>query len=301
MSSMQPPVRKRRVHYPESDGKPLGETDRHRDLMTDLIFALRWFLRNVLAYVAGNLFVYYEEGNPKAVVAPDVFVVFGVEQRQRRIFQSWNEGGRLPDVVIELTSKKTRQIDQTRKFQIYSQLGVREFFLFDPFGEYLKPRLQGYRLVNGHYEPMREFPFRSSLLGLELREEEEVLRLYNVETGERLPTSDEEVLARRVAEQARKEAEVRWLAEVQARTAAESRIALAEAQIQVEAEARARAEAEAREVVARVRAEMEAQIRAEAEAREAEARARAEAEARAAAVEAELARLRTQQSRQPEQ
>jgi len=56
----------RRVHYPESDGKPLGETDLHRNLMIDLIFALKWFLHNVRAYVAGNLYVYFEEGNNKA-------------------------------------------------------------------------------------------------------------------------------------------------------------------------------------------------------------------------------------------
>ena len=109
MTTLERPVRPRRVHYPESDGKPMGETDLHRDLMTDLIFALKWFLRSTQAYVAGNLFIYYEEGNPRAVVAPDVFVALGVEQRRRRIFQTWREGGRAPDVVIEITSKKTRK------------------------------------------------------------------------------------------------------------------------------------------------------------------------------------------------
>ena len=99
MSTIEQVARARRVRYPESDGKPMGETDHHRNLMTDLIFALRWFLVNIQAYVAGNLFVYYQEGNPKATVAPDVFVVLGVPQRQRRVYQSWKEGGRLPDVV----------------------------------------------------------------------------------------------------------------------------------------------------------------------------------------------------------
>jgi hypothetical protein len=83
MTTLERPVRPRRVHYPESDGKPMGETDLHRDLMTDLIFALKWFLRSTRAYVAGNLFIYYEEGNPRAAVAPDVFVALGVEQRRR--------------------------------------------------------------------------------------------------------------------------------------------------------------------------------------------------------------------------
>src|SRR5262245_41611241 len=153
--------RARRVHYPESDGKPMGETDLHRMLMVDLIFALKWFLSSIRAYVAGNLFVYYQEGNPKAAVAPDVFVVLGREQRSRRIYQSWLEGGRLPDVVIELTSKKTARADQETKPLLYARLGVREYFLFDPYGVYLNPRLQGYRLVGNNYKPMEEFPLRS--------------------------------------------------------------------------------------------------------------------------------------------
>jgi Uma2 family endonuclease len=230
MAIMTPP-RARRVQYPESDGKPLGETDLHRNLMTDLIFALKWFLHNVRAYVAGNLYVYFEEGNNKACVAPDVFVVLGIDQRDRHTFRTWREGNRLPDVIIELTSKKTRKIDQTTKPALYARLGVREYFLFDPYGEYLEPRLQGYRLVDRNYELIREYPVRSALLGLELREENNTLRLYNAVTGERLPTSDEEVLARRAAEAARTVAEERLEAEAEARRAAEARAAAAEAEL----------------------------------------------------------------------
>jgi Uma2 family endonuclease len=171
MTTLERPARARRVHYPESDGKPMGETDLHRDLMTDLIFALKWFLRSTRAYVAGNLFIYYEEGNPRAAVAPDVFVVLGVEQRRRRIFQTWREGGRTPDVVIEITSKKTRKDDRERKPAIYAALGVREYFIFDPHGEYLEPPLQGYRLVQGVYEPIATDPLRSEVLNLELRQD----------------------------------------------------------------------------------------------------------------------------------
>lgn len=38
-------------------------------------------------YVAGNLFVYYEEGDPTQVVAPDVFVVKGVPRQKRRTYK----------------------------------------------------------------------------------------------------------------------------------------------------------------------------------------------------------------------
>ena len=231
MTTLERPARARRVHYPESDGKPMGETDLHRDLMTDLIFALKWFLRSTRAYVAGNLFIYYEEGNPRAAVAPDVFVVLGVEQRRRRIFQTWREGGRAPDVVIEITSKKTRKDDRERKPAIYAALGVREYFIFDPHREYLEPPLQGYRLVQGRYEPIATDPLRSEVLNLELRQEDGMLRLYDPQTGERLPTSDEEAQARRAAEAARLAAEAARQAEEAARRAAEARAAQLEAEV----------------------------------------------------------------------
>jgi hypothetical protein len=95
-------------------------------------------------------------------------------------------------VVIEITSKKTRKDDRERKPAIYAALGVREYFIFDPHGEYLEPPLQGYRLVQGAYERMTSDPLRSAVLNLELRQEDGMLRLYDPQTGERLPTSDEE-------------------------------------------------------------------------------------------------------------
>ena len=99
------------VRYPESDGKPMAETDIHADLLIYLREALKDYFRDdPNVYVAGNLFVYYEEGNPEAVVAPDVFVVKGVPKRRRRIYQVWVEG-KAPDVVFELTSESTRWED----------------------------------------------------------------------------------------------------------------------------------------------------------------------------------------------
>src|SRR4029453_1070768 len=66
------------VHYPESDGKPMAETDIHLDLMFDLIASPAYHFRDARdVYVSGNLLLYYEEGNPGASVAPDVFVLPG--------------------------------------------------------------------------------------------------------------------------------------------------------------------------------------------------------------------------------
>ncbi len=103
--------------------------------------------------------------------------------------------------MIEITSKKTRKDDREWKPRIYAALGVREYFIFDPYREYLEPQLQGYRPVQGAYEPIATYPLRSEVLNLELRQEEEgLLRLYHSQTGARLPTSDEEAQARHAAE-----------------------------------------------------------------------------------------------------
>ena len=189
------------VYYPESDGEPMAETDTHRKQMMYLLDALEdCFRDDPNVYVAGNLFVYYEEGDPTEVVAPDVFVVKGVPKRDRRIYQVWKEE-KAPDVVFELTSRGTRQKDLGSKKGVYEVLGVEEYFLFDPFGEYLTPRLVGFRLARWGYRQIEdEEPLVSRVLGLELRVEGEMLRLVDPATGEKLLTPLEAQEARRQAE-----------------------------------------------------------------------------------------------------
>src|SRR5581483_9815534 len=89
------------VVYPESDGKPMAETDIHIDALIYLREALKDYFRDdPWIYVAGNMLLYYEEGNPAACVAPDVFVVRGVEKHERRIYKLWEEN-RPPTVIFE--------------------------------------------------------------------------------------------------------------------------------------------------------------------------------------------------------
>ncbi len=191
------------VCYPESDGQPMAETDVHRDLMVDLIAMLREFFRaDPNVYVSGNLFLYYQEGDPRRSVAPDVFVVKGVPDHQRRIYKLWEEG-QPPDVVFELTSRSTRSEDLRTKRDLYERLGVEEYFLFDPLGEYLRPPLQGYRLLRGRYRPLRaaeDGALWSAGLGLALHAHHERLRLFDPERQRWLPTPQEETAARRRAE-----------------------------------------------------------------------------------------------------
>ena len=65
-------------------------------------------------YVSGDLLIYYEEGNPRVSVAPDVFVVFGVEDRMRMNYKVWEEG-KGPDFVLEVASPRTWREDVGRK------------------------------------------------------------------------------------------------------------------------------------------------------------------------------------------
>jgi Uma2 family endonuclease len=207
------------LHYPESNGKPMGETDLHIDALIYLREALRDFFRDdSQVYVAGNMFLYYEEGNPAACLAPDVFVVQGVIKQERRTYKLWEEG-QPPAVVFEITSRGTRLEDLGSKRVVYAMLGVREYFLYDPLGEYLQPPLQGYELQQGEYQRMSagvEGNLTSQVLGLELWLEAGRLRVVNPATGERLLTPAEAQAARRAEATARHvEAAARQAAEAE--------------------------------------------------------------------------------------
>src|SRR5690242_8713151 len=135
----------RPVYYPTSDGKPMAETRLHQDLIIYCLEALRYRYKDRPdVEIAGNNFIYFEQGNPKARVSPDCYVVFGVEKRLRDSYMVWREGGKLPSVVFEITSRKTQKEDVQKKRPLYEQaLKVPEYFQFDPTGDYLKPPLQG--------------------------------------------------------------------------------------------------------------------------------------------------------------
>jgi len=182
------PLQRDDVHYPESDGKPMGETEFHVEETIYLIVALKDRFRDAPdVYVGGDMFLYYVEGDPKKVVAPDVFVVLGVPKRKRRTYKLWEEG-LPPNLVIEVTSASTRQEDLNKK-ALYERLGVTEYVLYDPLGEYLNPRIQGFRLSGSRYEPIpREAggSLQSRTVGLTFTMEGPELRLIDTATGDPL-------------------------------------------------------------------------------------------------------------------
>ena len=167
------------IIYPESDGKPMAETDRHRDLMVDFIQMLQHHFTDEPVYVSGNLLIYYEQGTRKSV-APDVFVVHGVAKKRRRTYLTWEEG-KTPDFVLEVSSHSTSQNDTGEKKVLYAEvLKVKEYYIYDPEGE-LESHFIGYRLVDGAYQEIDFVDSRlpSSVLGLELGERGGALRLYD--------------------------------------------------------------------------------------------------------------------------
>jgi Uma2 family endonuclease len=203
------------VEYPESDGKPMAESDLHRNWMFRIIELLAQFFLGQRVYISGNLLIYYEEGNPRRSVAPDAFVVKDCEPGERRVFKIWEEG-RTPCFVLETTSSSTRHEDQGHKMGLYAALGVAEYLLYDPLGEWLDPALFGYRLVGGGYVPMEgdgQNGLVSRQLGITFRLEDGQLALFETATGMRLLTAREQLAAA--------EARIRQLEEQLARLTSE--------------------------------------------------------------------------------
>ena len=181
--------------YPESDGEPMAETPKHLQVMTDCMDVLRGYFRGVPdVYIAGNMMMYYEEGNPRKSISPDVFMVRGLSKKEIRTYKTWEQPPTL-DFVLEVASPSTYTRDFNEKMEIYAKiLQVKAYCIYDPYHE-IDPFFVGFRLVGETYE---EIPFVNGripleVLGLELGEHEGVLRLYDPVQSAWLFTSQERV------------------------------------------------------------------------------------------------------------
>jgi len=196
------------IEYPSSDGEPVAETCDHFYAIAVLLEMLRQYLTGRLATVLGNQFLYYSQGMPRMRVAPDVMVIFDVAAGGRDNYKIWEEG-QVPVVVFEMTSKSTQFVDTGFKRDLYTQMGVKEYWLFDPKDEWLGGQLQGYRL-NGHEKGDEYVAIADGVsqeLGLRLSVENKKIALYRLDNGEKLPFPEE--LAEQVTRerQAKQEAE----------------------------------------------------------------------------------------------
>lgn len=144
---------------PYDDGIPL-ESNRHRAAMNLLIESLRhqWRDRRDF-FCGGNMFVYYSAAQAKRndFRGPDFFVVLDVPDGDRKSWVVWDEGGRFPDVVVELMSPSTNGIDKTDNKTIYQNIfKTREYYVFDPYDA---DSLLGWRLdAQNRYRPIAPDP-----------------------------------------------------------------------------------------------------------------------------------------------
>lgn len=215
MTVFTPASQTTEIVYPSGDGKPVAETFDHLYVLLITLEVLRQYLAGQRATVLGNQFLYYAQGYPRLRVAPDVMVIFNVEPGGRDNYKTWEEG-EVPCVIFEMTSESTREKDETIKKTLYAQLGVQEYWQFDPRGEWISEQLRGYQLhefVNseGEVEPVYEAisTGQSKVLKLQLVAEGRLIGFYRLDTGEKLLIPDELIEALREESQARQQAEER--------------------------------------------------------------------------------------------
>jgi Uma2 family endonuclease len=206
MATLLPNRQATQPFYPTGDGKPVAETYDHLYALIIILEVLRQFLAGQQATVLGNQFLYYAQGFPRLRTAPDVMVIFDVAPGGRDNYKIWEEG-QVPAVIFEITSEGTRQQDEGFKKTLYEQLGVQEYWQFDPKGEWIPEQLRGYRLRGEGYEPITDS--QSQPLQLRLAVDGKLVAFYRLDTGEKLLIPDE--LATALSQQtiARQQAEER--------------------------------------------------------------------------------------------
>lgn len=212
MTATSDPTQTTPIFYPSSDGEPLAETYDHLYVILTTLEVLKQYLTGRQATVLADQFLYYSQGFPRLRIAPDVMVIFDVEPGGRDNYKTWEEG-QVPVVIFEITSKGTQDQDKTFKKTLYEQLGVQEYWLFDPKGEWIEQKLQGFRLRGETYEPITDS--RSEPLQLRLVVEGKLIGFYREDNGEKLLIPDELVQALQLAEERAEQAQ-QQLAEMEA-------------------------------------------------------------------------------------
>ncbi len=192
------------IVYPSSDGEPLAETSVHIDAIINAAVTLRHYLRGQRAIVLADQFLYYARGYPRLRIAPDIAVIENVEPGPRDNYKIWEENS-IPSVIFEITSEGTKNTDEGYKRILYEQLGIPEYWQFDPKGEWIAEKLRGYRLNREQYEPISDS--RCQPLNLRLEVDGSLMAFYREDTGEKLLAPEELAIAYQQAEERAKQAE----------------------------------------------------------------------------------------------
>ena len=251
------------VEYPE--GNWIAQSVWHGDAVNQATTALKkHFSNRENVLVAMELLVYYERGNNKVCLQPDVQVVLGVQRGNRSSYKVWEEG-KVADFVLEVASPSTADTDAKHKAQEYARIGVREYWRLDPTGSLMATPLEGWEANGGSYHQVQPVAsgarsgwLRSRVLGLELRSQRQdgatVLVFRDPRTGEEFDGELGE------SERLRRAAEERASAEAK-RASAEAERASAEARLRQSAEELASAEAERRRAAEERARALEKQLR----------------------------------------
>ena len=142
------------VELVDTDGEPM-ESEWHRLAMNLLIESVTHHLRQRDDfYVGGNMFLYFseEQARNRDFWGPDFFFVEGIKREPLRPYWAvWLEGGRYPDVIIELLSPRTATEDRTTKKDIYERVfHTPEYYCYDPATQ----QLEGWQLHGCRYQPL---------------------------------------------------------------------------------------------------------------------------------------------------
>ena len=214
------------VQYPDSDGHFLPDNPLQAHAVVNLRFALHQHFEKVQNVVLeGDMFLYYEEGNPAASIAPDIYVVLDHDLGKRGVYKFWEEG-KPPDFALEVISPSSKLRNSQDKRALYARLGIGEYFLFQPDTEARGQRLVGYRLWGQTYEELAAEPdgaVCSKALGVSLRVEGENLRLRSLATGQDYPWMEEHSRIVEAAEARAEAAQATAEAEAKARRDLERR------------------------------------------------------------------------------
>ena len=195
-ATQKAPETQTEIFYPSEDGEPLAETSVHADAIITTVAVLRNYLSEKFSerspVVLADQFLYYAKGFSRLRVAPDVMVIFDIPQQPYDNYKIW-ETGQVPSVIFEMTSASTQAHDQAKKRELYESIGVQEYWLFDPKGEWIPEKLRGYRRqANSPKNEEESLVYEaiadglSQVLGLRLEVEGSLIGFYRQDNGERL-------------------------------------------------------------------------------------------------------------------
>lgn len=193
------------IIYPESDGLPLADNTIQFRCITTIVGGIAGIYQdNPNVFVAGDLFWYPKQRQPWVKQAPDVVVVFGRPQGDRRSYKQWEEDDIPPQVVFEIASASNTITElEVTKLEFYSEYGVQEYYVYDPDSGRLKGWLRQGEIMTP-IEVMEGWV--SPQLGIRFEKEDKELQVYRPD-GERFGTYVE------ILEQKEREATARQEAE----------------------------------------------------------------------------------------